>query len=615
VGVVLAIDPGRRQGKTIDRLVHEFQGHEIVIATSGEEALAVLDGQVPDLIVFPLFLAPGDEARLQSRLRGLSNQADLQALTAPLHAFFDGESFAMRPAAVPPRWFYWFKPAVGIGYDVGDPRAFAEAVRGSLDRPRPPLYPEPATPKPVSAFAAARVPATPPPPPAAILPPSMSGTEPVVDQLRRASPNEGPSPFESVYGAPGGWTRAPAPPRTPEREAWPPPPATERPAVNSTLFGYSTPPATDEAERAAGIRASLGRATGGALSTARRQASNVAPAAAGLWRLAGSMPRAVWVAAPAVVVLLMLGLTGHVGAVLGAPLRWAGAMKASWFPAQPRTGTAEIQSVPDGAQVWLNGRQIGVTPLRAEFAVGSHEVELRYRGSTRTLTLDVTPGETVVQRIEWVAPKTTAAVTGKLRVETDPAGVSVAIDGKVRGVTPLMADDLAPGRHTVDLTLRGNTVSEVVDIKPLKTTTLQTSVYQGWLALFSPIELRAAVGDRALTLDDQNRALLPAGTHELTLQNRVLGYTDRRTIAIKPGETTAVSVVVPKTILTVTASGPAEVWVDGVRVGDAPVVNLPVDIGTREVVLRSPDRGERRVTVTATVAPVHVAVDFAAPIS
>ena len=70
MGLVLAIDPGRRQGKALERLTQEFQDHEVVIATSGDEALAVLDGVVPDLVLFPLFIAPNDENKLQTRLRG-----------------------------------------------------------------------------------------------------------------------------------------------------------------------------------------------------------------------------------------------------------------------------------------------------------------------------------------------------------------------------------------------------------------------------------------------------------------------------------------------------------------------------------------------------------------
>jgi hypothetical protein len=225
------------------------------------------------------------------------------------------------------------------------------------------------------------------------------------------------------------------------------------------------------------------------------------------------------------------------------------------------------------------------------------------------LTLDVPAGGTVVQRIEWGAPR----AFGKLRLESDPAGASISIDGLPAGVTPQTTEDLPAGRHAVDFTIGGNTVHEIVEVKTGRITTLRTSVYQGWLALFSPIEMHAAVDGRPVTLDDQSRVLLAAGSHELTIQNRTLGYQDVRTIAITPGKTTAVSVVLPKTQLSISTSGPAEVWIDGTRIGDAPVVDVPVDIGTRDVLLRSAEHGERRLTVTATVAPVRLTVDLNAP--
>src|SRR5262245_24739162 len=117
------------------------------------------------------------------------------------------------------------------------------------------------------------------------------------------------------------------------------------------------------------------------------------------------VPPAAWIAATAVIVIATLGVTGRITRLVMAPIGWVTGSTSGLFPAQAKNGVAEIQTVPDGAQVWLNGRQIGVTPLKTEFAAGSHEVELRYRGSSRTLTLEVPAGGTVVQQIEWAAPK------------------------------------------------------------------------------------------------------------------------------------------------------------------------------------------------------------------
>jgi PEGA domain len=603
VGTVLAIDPGRRHGKTLDRLTRELHGHEIIVATSGDEALAVFESVIPELVLFPLFLAPADEARIQSRLRALPSPADLQALTIPFHAFFDWEGHATRPTAVPPRWYYWFRPRDGADFDLRDPWQFAETVRVQIDRPRiaakPPALETPrhrVEPPPAEVPIVLPTPIAPRPAPVApqvVEPPSAPVS--VVAAVHEAKPDPEPVPVA--------WRSAAL--------------STEEIRSEYRADRDDDPvfPAASSDERPRRAASAWMAASKGAMGAVGRTFSSIAgltdvigPAGRAMTEQAGRVPRSVWVAATVVIIIATLGVTGRISRLVMAPVSWVTAAKSGWFPEQPKTGVAEIQTIPDGAQVWLNGRQLGVTPFKTEFAVGSHEVELRYRGSSRMVTLDVTPGSSVVQRIEWAAPK----AFGKLRIESDPAGATVVIDGQAVGVTPMTTEDLPVGRHSVDLTTGGNSVHEIVEVKAARITTLQTSVYQGWLALFSPIEVRVAVDGRPLALDDQNRVLLAAGSHELTIQSRTLGYQDTRTVAIAPGKTTAVSVVVPKTSLSVSASGPAEVWIDGTRVGEAPIVDLPVDIGTREVLVRSAEHGERRLTVTATVAPVRVAVDFSA---
>jgi hypothetical protein len=74
-------------------------------------------------------------------------------------------------------------------------------------------------------------------------------------------------------------------------------------------------------------------------------------------------------------------------------------------------------------------------------------------------------------------------------------------------------------------------------------------------------------------------------------------------------------VVPPRSALSVTSTEPADVWLDGVAVGRTPLTDLPSDLGTREVLLKSETGAERRLTVTVTVQPVQVSVDFSKPTS
>ena len=58
----------------------------------------------------------------------------------------------------------------------------------------------------------------------------------------------------------------------------------------------------------------------------------------------------------------------------------------------------------------------------------------------------------------------------------------------------------------------------------------------------------------------------------------------------------------------------ADVWIAGRKIGETPIGNLPISIGTHEVVFRHPDLGERRQTVTVTLKEVaRYSADFTKP--
>jgi hypothetical protein len=206
-----------------------------------------------------------------------------------------------------------------------------------------------------------------------------------------------------------------------------------------------------------------------------------------------------------------------------------------------------------------------------------------------------------------------AQVTGELRLTSEPSGATVVIDGRSRGVTPLTVSDLAVGAHVVTFQGSGGTVRRSVSVRAGRTDVLDAAIFSGWLALFSPIELDISEGGRALRLGEDNRLMLAPGRHQLLLVNRALGYRDTRVVDVNPGETTAVSIPLPKSIISITATPSAEVWVDGVRVGETPLVDVPVGIGTRELVFRNPALPERRQTITVTMSKTHVEVDLTKP--
>jgi hypothetical protein len=349
--------------------------------------------------------------------------------------------------------------------------------------------------------------------------------------------------------------------------------------------------------------AAAGRLAKNGAALARKVIRAIARSLVLIWRGLRSLgsvsvpgTRWAWYVTPAFV--LAVGVTVKVG-IPG---------NLSWPYSDSNPGFAELRSVPDGSDVLVDGTKVGVTPTTASLPAGTHEVEFRYHGASRIVSLDIAAGEHTLLRIDWKK-----SPTAHLRVMSDPEGAVVTVDGKNRGVAPLTIDDLSAGQHVIVFTHDSGSILRTVRLKPNQTASITGSIYSGWLALFASIDLQISEGAEILTLDEHNRVLLSPGHHVIQLANRAYGYRGSQEIDVRPGEITVVSLTLPKTSVSVTATSPAQVWIDGNEVGETPIADLPIDIGTREFVLKNPTLGERRVTAAATVKPLRVDVDFAKP--
>ena len=106
--------------------------------------------------------------------------------------------------------------------------------------------------------------------------------------------------------------------------------------------------------------------------------------------------------------------------------------------------------------------------------------------------------------------------------------------------------------------------------------------------------------------------MLPAGPHDIRFENRAFGFRRRVTSRFSPASRRRCRSRRRHTTLTLTTSAPAELLIDGVNVGKTPLIDYPVQIGTRDVQVKSA-AGDRRLSVVATVKPVVVKVDLSKP--
>jgi hypothetical protein len=107
-----------------------------------------------------------------------------------------------------------------------------------------------------------------------------------------------------------------------------------------------------------------------------------------------------------------------------------------------------------------------------------------------------------------------------------------------------------------------------------------------------PLELYVQ-GKRIGSTED-GQIILPPAVYRVELVSDRLNYRGTVTLNIRSAVVTSHTVTLPNGRLQVNTEPGAQVSVEGTPMGVAPLGPLPVQIGTREVVVTHPDMGERR---------------------
>jgi PEGA domain-containing protein len=305
-------------------------------------------------------------------------------------------------------------------------------------------------------------------------------------------------------------------------------------------------------------------------------------------------------------------------ALMGFSIYGVRRMIAAPTAAANATGTLSVTTNPAGAQVKIDGEVRGVTPLSVALKAGPHKVELRGNGEPRTVPITIAAGAQISQYIDLpnVVPTTTV---GHLQIRTEPAGAQVSVDGIARGRSPVLVEGLAAGDHVVTLESDRGIVKQTVNVVPATTASLVVPLtaadggapVSGWLSVTAPVDVQIFESKRLLGTSQSDRIMVSAGRHEIEIVNEVVGYRSTRVVQVPAGKVTPIRIDFPKGTIAVNAVPWAEVWIDGERVGETPMGNLPIAIGPHEIVFRNPDLGELRHAVTVTLnAPARVSVDL-----
>jgi len=208
-------------------------------------------------------------------------------------------------------------------------------------------------------------------------------------------------------------------------------------------------------------------------------------------------------------------------------------------------------------------------------------------------------------------------VTGALNVNTEPAGVLVFVDNVRRGVAPLSVTDLKPGLHVVTVRDSRRSIAQRVTVNPGAVATVfiamggRSEFESGSLAIKSPIPVQIRERGALLGTSESAAVLLSTGRHNLELTNPELNYRVQRTVEIQAGRRSSLELTVPNGVLNINAIPWAEVWIAGRALGETPIANVAVRIGTHELVFRHPELGERRQSVAVRAgAPTRIGIDL-----
>ena len=296
------------------------------------------------------------------------------------------------------------------------------------------------------------------------------------------------------------------------------------------------------------------------------------------------------------------------------------AAKRYFTPASPvAKGTLAVTTNPAGANVVIDGQQRGRAPLTIELAAGEHVLQVGLDGASRTVPFKVTGGAEVTQLIDL--PKAVAP-TGQLQVRTEPSGARVLVDGQRKGTSPITIENLAAGMHTVTVDGKAGTVTRDVEIQGGATASLVLPLASaapeaapapasGWITVNAPLDVQIFENGQLLGTNRSARIVAPVGKHDVEISNDALGFRVTRSVTVAQGQATVLKVDAPKGSLSLNAVPWAEVWIDGERLGETPIGNVQLTIGTHDVLFRHPELGEQRFTPTVTLnAPARVSADL-----
>lgn len=287
-------------------------------------------------------------------------------------------------------------------------------------------------------------------------------------------------------------------------------------------------------------------------------------------------------------------------------------------------GNIYVAADVDGAPIFLDGTQVGVTPGRLNnVAPGAHIIELRMEGRDPAReTVNVTSGALSTVNVTL---RPTVAPTGTVRVVVAnpngavPADLQVSLDGTPLTGTPPSSSAVQPGTHIIQVAANGfrSTRREItvtagqvqavaVDLEPAAATTgtlriiVPTAGAQAFLD-GEAVPLTGGRADRADVSVGQHSVRVTAPGHDPVVREVVITAGQQRVLELADNDFPAATGH-GRLRVTVPGSPEAEIFVNGQTAGHGTVSRDDVMDGEVVVLVRAPGQEDftQRCQVTAS---------------
>ena len=191
---------------------------------------------------------------------------------------------------------------------------------------------------------------------------------------------------------------------------------------------------------------------------------------------------------------------------------------------EPAWGQLQISSVPEDAEVMIDGEPVGITPLTAEVLETGTLLTVAKRGfKTWERQVSVKAGS-----LESYPAIELVVADGTVDVSTSPAGAHVRIDGKFRGTTPATVEISPLADHRLELSLEGyKTAARTIRTEPEAHSSLELNL----VPIIGRIQLSVSPADAEVVVDGRSvgfgSTLLSLTARDHQLQVRKEGFEPR----------------------------------------------------------------------------------------